>query len=210
MNEHQPLAVYNEGPHFVFESFAILNELLLLQHLVEIAPSPQAKAYYLHQLLEDATFQVYGSARETDLEQSIYVGVHNGSLRTAADLDGLTLEVFSRYLPGPAMAPQMKVYWARNRLYFTDPLYDVNYLLAGVLALNYLERLESDAARFRPQYLALLQNGFTDTPEVLLRRFLDIDITDARGLLAGASRVIDTRAARLEQLYGLAPRPVLQ
>src|SRR5581483_7092944 len=30
MNENQPVADYNEGPHFLFESFAIFNELLLL------------------------------------------------------------------------------------------------------------------------------------------------------------------------------------
>ncbi len=33
MAEHQPIAAYNGGPKFMSESFAIFNELLLLDHL---------------------------------------------------------------------------------------------------------------------------------------------------------------------------------
>jgi oligoendopeptidase F len=201
MSESQPLAVYNSGPSFVFESFAIFNELLLLDHLYRSAPSPAAKAYYLHKLLDDVTFQVYGSAQETDLEESVYAGAQAGTLRTAADLDALTLQVFSQYMAAPALEPAMKVYWARNRLYFTDPFYDVNYLFAGLLALEYLQRYESDRYGFSRRYVALLKNGFTDTPQALLRKFLDIEPSDADGLVGNAATMISKRTAELESLY---------
>jgi oligoendopeptidase F len=201
MSESQPLAVYNSGPSFMFESFAIFNELLLLDHLYRSAPSPAAKAYYLRKFLDDVTFQVYGSAQETDLEESIYAGAQAGSLRTAADLDALTLQVFSRYAAGPALEPTMKIYWARNRLYFTDPLYDVNYLFAGLLALEYLQQYESDPHGFSRRYVALLENGFTDTPQALERKFLDIDLDDADGLVGNAAATIGKRTAELAHLY---------
>jgi len=204
MNENQPLAVYNEGPHFVFESFAIFNELLLLDHLYRSASSPNAKAYYLHTFLNDATAQVFGSARETDLEESMYAGVQAGSLRTAADMDALTLQVFARYTTAPALAPEMKVFWAANRLYFTDPLYDVNYLFAGLLALEYLHQYEQDPRRFASRYVALLKNGFTDTPQVLERKFLDIDLDDAGGLVGNAAAMISHRTTELSKLYSAA------
>ena len=97
MNEHQSRAVYNSGPHFLFESFAIFNELLLLDHLGRAASTNVAKAYYARKFLDDISFQVYGSARETELEEGIYAGVRANTIRTAADLDRLTAEVLSQY-----------------------------------------------------------------------------------------------------------------
>jgi oligoendopeptidase F len=201
MNEHQKLAVYNTGPHFVFESFAIFNELLLLDHLYKTAPTPEAKAYYLRQFLDDVTFQIYGSAQETDLEQSIYADVRADAVHGAADLDALTLKVFARYRAGAALDPAMRVYWARNRLYFTDPLYDVNYLFAGLLAVQYLQQYEADPKGFSTRYVALLKNGFTDTPQALEKRFLGVDLDDPDRLVQAAAAVIDRRTTALEALY---------
>ncbi|HSC47147.1 MAG TPA: M3 family metallopeptidase [Gammaproteobacteria bacterium] len=203
MNENQPLAVYNDGPKFVFESFAIFNEFLFLDHLYGTASNLAARAYYLRQFVDDAAFQIYGSAEETDLEESIYAGVQDGSLRSAADLDALTLKVFSRYTAAPGLQPEMKVYWARNRLYFTDPLYDVNYLYAGLLALEYLRRFETDPRGFSNRYVALLKNGFTDTPQALEKKFLGIDLGDSAGLARDAAEMITRRTVTLESLYAV-------
>jgi oligoendopeptidase F len=201
MNENQPLAAYNSGPHFIFESFAIFNELLLLDRLCQTAPTPAAKAYYLRKFLDDATFQVYGSAREADLEQQIYGGVRNGRVHSAKDLDVLTLKVFSQYLGAPALAPEMSVYWARNRLYFTDPLYDVNYLFAGLLALEYLRQFEADPQNFSQRYVSLLKNGFTDTPQRLEEKFLGIDLDNSERMVSNAATLIEERTTTLERLY---------
>jgi oligoendopeptidase F len=204
IDENQPLGAYNNynaGPHFMSESFAIFNELLLLDHLYQSAPTPAARAYYLHQFLDDATFQVFGSARETDLERSIYDGVRDHSLHTAPDLDALTLKVFSKYMSPPALAPDMKVYWARNRLFFTDPLYDVNYLFAGLLALGYFDQFEHGPEVFARRYVALLKNGFTDSPQVLEKKFLGIDMDDPRAMVHIASSLIERRTGDLERLY---------
>ena len=201
MNENQPLAAYNSGPPFLFESFAIFNELLVLDHRYRTAASPAEEAYYLHKFLEDATFQVWGSAKETDLEESIYAGVRKGILHNAMDLDALTLKTLSQYDPAPALSPEMRVYWARDRLYFTDRLYDVNYLFAGLLALQYLRQFESDPQYFSGRYVALLKNGFTDTPQALEERFLGIDLDNTDRLVGDAAKLIDRRASILRDLY---------
>jgi len=200
-DQYQPLAVYRDGPNYMGESIAIFNEYLFLEHLYQSAPTREARAFYLRKFLDQAVFQVWGSAQETDLEQQIYTGVQTGQLHTAADLDALTLKVFSRYTPAPALDPQMKVYWARNRLYFTDPVYDVNYLYAGLLALEYLRRFEQDPKGFPARYVALLKNGYTDTPQALEKRFLGIDMDDARGLVKDASDMIGARTQELQSLY---------
>ena len=201
MNEHQPVAAYNEGPHFLFESFAIFNELLFLDHLQRGAPTRVAQARYLHQFLDDATFQVFGSAQETSLEETLHARVHDGSARTAADLDALALDNLATWLPPQRRTPEMKATWARNRLYFSDSFYDVNYLFAGLLALEYLHRFERDPQDFERRYVALLKNGYDDTAAALLRRFLDIDLDDGATLVRDATDLIDRRTTTLERLY---------
>ena len=200
-DRHQPLAVYANGPNFMGESFAIFNEFLFLDYLYRSAPTPQARAYYLQFFLDQVSFEVWGSAEETDLERSIYAGVQDGSLRSAADLDALTLKVLGRYTPAPALDPEMKVYWARDGLFYTDPLYDVNYLYAGLLALAYLHQLEQDPKGFPARYVALLKNGFNDTPQALEKKFLGIDMDDAEGLVKNASDLLATQSRELRALY---------
>ncbi len=206
---HQPIAAYNQGPAFMFESFALFNELLFLDHLYKNAATGAERAYYLNYFLRDATFQVFGSAKETELESAIYRGVDDGTIKTAADFNALTAKVFARYDTSSADDPSTQLYWASNRLFFTDPLYDVNYLYAGLLALRYFTQFETDPKGFSPRYGALLKNGFNDSPAALERRFLGIDLSDERALVANATALIDARTKMLAELYrGVALREV--
>ncbi len=201
MSRSQRIAAYNQGPAFMFESFAVFNELLLLDHLYQSAKSRAQRAYYLRYFLKDATFQVFGSAIETELESSIYRGVETGAIRTAGDLNALTVAVFARHDPASAKDPETALYWARDRLFFTDPLYDVNYLYAGLLALGYFTELQEDPAGFSKRYVALLKNGFNDTPTALEKRFLGIDLSNEANLVANAAALIDARTALLAESY---------
>jgi oligoendopeptidase F len=200
MNEHQPIAAYNEGPNFMFESFAIFNELLFYDHLYKIAGDSTERAYYLNRFLDDATFQVFGSAEETDLEARIYAQAEAGTLKTANDLDALTTQIFRQYDPLLAAEPATRVYWARDSLFFTDPLYDVSYLYAGLLALRYFDDFERNRASFASSYVRLLSNGFTESPATLERRFLGIDLDDEKALVESASALIARRTRDLATL----------
>ena len=201
MNLNQPVAAYNQGPTFMFESFAIFNELLFLDHLYATARDTKERAYYLESFLNDAAFQIFGSAEETDLESAIYRGVDRGTIRTAGDLNSLTTAILQRYDPTGAQAPGAELYWAKDRLFFTDPLYDVSYLYAGLLSLRYYADFESNPSAFSSRYVALLRNGFTDTPQALEKKFLGIDLANEAGLVAGAVTFIDGRTATLSELY---------
>lgn len=46
-----------------------------------------------------------------------------------------------------------------------------------------MRRLNEDPAGFPAGYVALLQNGFTDSPQVLEKRFLGIDLDDTQTLV---------------------------
>ncbi|HEU5480144.1 MAG TPA: M3 family metallopeptidase, partial [Candidatus Tumulicola sp.] len=201
MARNQPIAAYNRGPSFMFESFAIFNELLFLNYVYQRAATDAQRAYYLNYFLDDATFQVYGSAEETDLESAIYRGIAEGTVKTAADFDALNLKIFARYDPAAGTDPATQLYWARNRLYYTDPLYDVNYLYAGLLALAYFKEFERAPQAFVPRYVALLKHGFDDSPAALERRFLGIDLSDEPALVESAAATIDARTQTLAKLY---------
>jgi oligoendopeptidase F len=204
MNRNQTHAVYNIGPSFMFESFSIFSELLLLDHLYRSAPNDDQRRYYLNAFVNDATFQVFGSAEETELEAAICDGVYAGTVKSANDLIELTRNIFARYDPASATSTSTTFYWARNRLYFTDPMYDVNYLYAGLLALKYFALMERAPASFGPRYVALLKNGFTDSPSALEQKFLGIDLANEKALVADASSLIEIRTSALERLYAQA------
>ena len=119
----------------------------------------------------------------------------------------MALRVLSRYMPEPSLDPRMRVYWARDRLYFTDPAYDANYLFAGLLALEYLRRLDEEPAVFPARYVRLLENGFTDTPQALEKKFLGIDLDDTDGLVRNAAGLIERRVQTLGRLYDASQLP---
>jgi hypothetical protein len=52
--------------------------------------------------------------------------------------------------------------------------------------------------------IPLIKNGFTDTPQALERKFLDIDLNDAGGLVGNAAAMISQRTAKLLNLYSAA------
>jgi oligoendopeptidase F len=102
---------------------------------------------------------------------------------------------FSRW---PAEVPELKARWIALELAYEDPLYDVNYVYGGLLALSYYKAWKQDREGFDKAYLALLQNGFDDTPEALLRKFLHIDLDDDAALVANARAIAGEKLAILE------------
>jgi len=75
MNESGVSPFYTRGPNWMSEAIATLNEFLLYDYLYQKSVDPKARAFYLEALISDITFQLFGSAQEAALEQSIYDGV---------------------------------------------------------------------------------------------------------------------------------------
>ncbi len=169
---HGVRPVYADGPKYLFEATAIFNELLLPDALARRATDPRLRAFYLDQFLGGKGIQViYTTAAEAALEQAVYDGVARGEIRNADDLDALTLKVMGRYSTWPATR------WMEIPLLYEDPFYDLNYVWAGLVALNAFARYERDPATMTRGYIALLENGFDAGAAQLLRKHLGIDIT---------------------------------
>jgi oligoendopeptidase F len=200
MNENGVSRFYTRGPNWMFEAFAIFNEFLLYDHLYRASTDPIAQVYYLDALIDDMTKQIFTSAEEGTLEQSIYDGVMTGRVKNASDLDALSLSIWGRYEVWPATETQYAHMWITKSLMYEDPLYLVNYLYAGLLATKMFDMVTRDPADFQKRYAKLLRRGFYAPPKDLLREFFGRDLSQ-RELVDDGMATLKRRMDALAQAY---------
>src|SRR5258708_31832720 len=189
--------LYANGPNFLFESFAVFNELVLADYLTEHAPDPRLRRYYLEQWMLIKGLDAFYGAQDALLEQQIYEGVSTGDIRSADDLDKLTLQVDSQFSMFPATTPELRNRWATLSLMYEDPLYNINYVYGGLLALKYYQLYTADHDHFLQRYIAFLKNGFDAPPAVLLQQYLNINLFDD-SLLTDDLVLLNRRLDQLE------------
>jgi oligoendopeptidase F len=177
MTENAVSPSYAQGPNFLFESFAEFNELVLADFMAEHAATPELQRYYRERWMNIKGLDAFYGAQDALLEQTIYDGVLAGTIRNADDLDALSLKIDAQFSQFPASTPEVRSRWALASLMFEDPLYDVNYVYGGLLALKYYQLYSTRQEWFVPRYLALLKNGFNQPPAELLNHFLGIDLS---------------------------------
>jgi oligoendopeptidase F len=199
MNRNQVLPAYAEGPHYLFEAFAIFSEFLLPDYLYNHEPDRLRKQFFLEQFLAGKGTVVFAVAPEVAFEHAVYEGVGKGTLKDADDLDALSKQIYSRYSIA-AKSDELKTRWMTITLMYDDPFYDINYIYGAVLALNFYEMYARDPERFVSRYIALMKNGFDAPPKILLKRFLDLDLDDPR-LITNALRVVEQKISLLEKSY---------
>ncbi|HWA88478.1 MAG TPA: M3 family metallopeptidase [Rhizomicrobium sp.] len=197
MAAHGVRPLYSNGPHFLFESFAEFNELVLADAMSAGASDAATRRYYDERFLAIKGLDFLAGAEDAALEQEVYDGVLAGKIASADDIDALNLSIAQRFSIWPARVPALKASWEGTALAFEDPFYDVNYLYASMLALEYYELYRQRPQWFLPRYRALLEGGFDDTPRNLLKTHLGIAL-DGTALLDDAARVVDARLRRLE------------
>jgi oligoendopeptidase F len=200
MTRNHILPVYAEGPHYLFEAFAIFSEFLLPDYLYSHETDPQLKQYYLEQFLEDKGMEVFLIAPEVAVEHAVYDGIKQGTIKGADDLDSLTKRIYSRYSIWPEKHDELKETWMNIGLMYEDPFYDINYVYGVLLALEFYALYTRDPQHFVPRYIALMRNGFDAPPEILLKRFLGVDLHDPL-LLSDALKVLEEKVSLLAKSY---------
>ncbi len=199
MNRNQVMQSYAEGPHYLFEAFAIFNEFLLPDYLYSHETDPLRRQFYLERFLEGKGMEMFRVAPEVVVEHAVYEGVQHGKIKTANDLDALSQRAYSRFW-ATEKDDEFKTGWMNISLMYEDPFYDINYVYGSLLALNFYAMYLRDPEHFVPRYITLMKNGFDAPPEILLKRFLDLDIHDPR-LLSNALSIVDEKVNFLERAY---------
>lgn len=200
MKNNPVLPVYAEGPHFLFESFAIFNELLLPDFLYKQEKDPERRKYFLEQFFEGKGMALFFVGQDAMLEQAIYDGVTKGEIKNADDLDQVTRKISQRFSIWNEKHPQLDMRWITASLFYEDPFYEINYVYGSLLALHYYELYQKDPEHFMTQYNALMRNGFDAPPSVLLKNFLNIDLNDSQ-ILSGPIQVLTQKVDMLEKEY---------
>ncbi len=191
--------LYARGPAYFSESFGIFNEMLIADYLYQTEKDAARRKFYLEQFL-DRTLKVFDAVTFADLEQKIYDGVEQNQINNADDLDKLMRQTGSRYSIWHEKHRELDGFWSRIDGYYNTPLFSHNYVVAKLLALKYYELYKRDPQKFIPRYTALLRNGYSTSPENLLKEFLGINLNDPQ-FASGISQVVESNIATFESSY---------
>ncbi len=186
------------GPHYLFEGFAIFNELLLLDHATQVAKTPTEREYALERLLWKLSAELFMSAEETAFERSLYTEASGHPLLDRASIDAIYRKSIAPYEYWPMSDVGNSREWMRKSLLFEDSLYLVNYLYAAIVAVALYERAQTDP-NFAANYETLLRRGFDAPPQKLLLS-MHIQLDDP-ALAKAASRLFQKKTEELQKLY---------
>lgn len=193
--------LYSRGPTYVTESIALLNELLLKDYLwVTSKESDLDRRVFFLEKLVGETMTLFWLVETAVLESALYDSIQAGVLETADDLDSLALRISRRFSSFADKHPdQYRRSWSMVEHFYEQPMYNVNYVFAGVLALRFYQQLKTDP-EFVNAYLGLLRHPFDKPAPDLLREAVGVNLRDP-ALLEGAFSLMETRLDELENLY---------
>jgi oligoendopeptidase F len=200
MGETLAVPSYASGPHFLFEAFAIFNELLLFDRLTDSAKSVAEKSYYTKKMIDFLVHELFTSAEEGTFEQNLYEGVAAGKITGSREIDSLYSGVMTSYDLFFSREPERKSEWIQRRLFFEDPLYNINYLYAMLVACKFYDIAHHNPQAFAVNYNKLLRNGFNDTANNLLKKYMGFNLGQ-KDLLNGAMELIKTKVTALKAFY---------
>ncbi len=190
---------YAMGPSYFTESYATLSQFLLLEHLARSASDTALKVFYLERLLDQGA-DLYRNGFEAMLEDSLYVLVAGGQKPGADEIERLHQGIASQFSDWYGPGSDITLGWVQPLQFYTWPLYRINYVLANLLALNYLQQLKTDPVLFQRRYQSLLSRGYDAAPSELLKQELGIDVDDHDKLIDSAVGVLRQWRAELATL----------
>ena len=186
------------GPHYLFEGYALFNELLLFDHAGVMAKTPVEREHALKSFIGRLSVDLFITAEEAGFERSLYTEASGQPLLDRAKIDSIYRDAIAPYEYWPMSDVGTSRAWMRKSLLFQDPLYLVNYLYASLVAVALYERSHTDP-QFSSKYEALLSRGFDADPQVLLAS-MNIRLDDP-ALVKAASRLLQAKTGELQHLY---------
>src|SRR4051812_22528887 len=157
------------GANYLAEAVALFNELIVADFLHSQATDPAVRQFYLERFLDKA-FELVHGAQDADLEQAIYDSAAAGRLATADDLDSLSSQVMAPYTIWDRGMPERRERWIYARLLYNDPLYLVNYLYSGAIALSLFQQFRQEPRSFSARYVRFLKDGYSAVPAEMLKQ----------------------------------------
>jgi len=198
MDKNAVSSFYALGASYFTESFAGFNELLITDYLYQKATTKELKKYYLSLFLNQAT-EFFGTGMDATYQQILYDSIPAGRINTVDQLEsqmqktGIQFSIWYQ----PYMKYEMQ--WVNKMQFVTNPLYQVNYVYAKLLAVYYFSLYQQDGNSFVQKYNALLRNGYDSEPDKILERFFNISVRDKK-LVDLSFRLINKKIDEYEAL----------
>ncbi len=181
---HQYLArrqgYFNAGtPLTIAETASVFGEMLVFDAMIERATDDRLRLVLLMDKLGDIVNTVFRQIALNRFEDAIHTYRRNEGMLSSDTFNELWLST-QRPMYGDAvtLTDDYRHWWAHISHFVHTPGYVYAYAFGELLVLT-LYQLYKDGAieRFSERYISLLEAGGSDTPERLLQRHFELDIT---------------------------------
>jgi oligoendopeptidase F len=189
---------------FVAEIASTLNETLLLEHMLKVAPNDEEKLYYLGSALENLRATFFRQAMFAEFELAIHEQVEKGGSLSGQQLTKIYGELLRRY-HGDALGvlkidDLVTVEWAYIPHFYRD-FYVYQYATSIAASSAFANRILRGEPGAVDIYLGMLKAGGSDHPYELVKR-AGVDLATPapyRALAARMNAIMDQIEAILER-----------
>ena len=189
-----------DTPLTTAETASVFGEMLVFDYLVERQTEPQVKIALITGKLEDAFATVFRQNVLTRFEEAIFAKRRAGRL-TPQHIGDLWMKANKLYYGDAVEMPESYRWgWSYIPHFMHSRFYCYSYVFGQLLVLALYRMYREQRKSFVPKYLALLEAGGSDSPEVLLKP-LGVDIHDPKFWQKGFDE-IKGLVKRLEGLVG--------
>ncbi|MBF0502347.1 MAG: M3 family oligoendopeptidase [Candidatus Riflebacteria bacterium] len=170
--------LFEQGPSFMTESYAMFNEQLIRDYLLKTQTDPAVIAGIRWDVVNEAMY-LWELARRAKFEMISYDRVAKDEIVDEKGFNKACVDTGKDYDLYFATHPELENHWMRKHHYWTSPTYYINYVYAQMLALKYYSMFLADPVGFPPKYVAMVTAGFDRPAGALLKDFLGIDLEDS-------------------------------
>jgi len=158
---------------FIAEIASTLNETLLLEHMLKVAPNDEEKLYYLGSALENLRATFFRQAMFAEFELAIHEQVEKGGSLSGQQLTKIYGDLLRRY-HGDAQGvlkidDLVSVEWAYIPHFYRD-FYVYQYATSIAASSAFADRILKGEPGAVDTYLGMLKAGGSDHPYDLVKR----------------------------------------
>jgi oligoendopeptidase F len=198
-NKAQPYQTA-DYPIFLAEIASTTNEMLLQDHVIAKAKTPEEKLYYLNQALELIRGTFYRQTMFAEFELKTHEAAERGEPLTGEVFDRMYLDLLKRYFGDAQGVVKIDDAYASEWAYiphFYNDFYVYQYATSIAAAAYFAKGIESGDPKARDNYLNVLKAGGSDYPTDILKR-AGLDLASPapyRALVARTAAIIDQMEA---------------
>jgi oligoendopeptidase F len=164
------------APLVLAETASIFGEMVLVEALLERAPSPAVRAQILADVLDEIFGTVFRQTSLTRFELSAHLARRDGRL-SVADLGRLWREAQTALFGDAVELPELYDWgWSYIPHFVHAPFYCYSYAFGELLVLALFERYREEGKPFVRQVISLLEKGGSEPPESALAA-IGFDVT---------------------------------